>query len=173
VAFAASLTAGADAGERAWYVGVEGGLEFDGHFDTQADTGYTLIATVGHNLGQNFALEGEVGYRSASFTLFDYDVDQFSVMLNGVYEAPLTEQFMLSVGGGLGLDFIHVSIPTLPFFPVDEESVQFAAQFKVGLSFELSETTDVIANYRYMKVFDGDFTELENSTLTVGLRFAL
>jgi opacity protein-like surface antigen len=171
-AFAAAIAGSAGAGEQGWYLGIEAGAEFDGHFDAQSDTGYAIMATVGHSLGQNFELEGEIGYRSASVTMFAYDVDQFSVMLNAVYEAPLTEQLALNIGGGIGLDVIHASMPSF-FFPIDDSSVEFAAQFKAGLTYALSETTDVTATYRYMQAFEGDFTELDNSTLTVGLRFDL
>ncbi len=169
VAFVAA--AGADAGERAWYIGIEGGAELDGHFSADAGTGYAIIATVGHRLGPNFDLEGEIGYRSARDGAFDYDVDQISVMLNGIYNVPLTEQLSFSVGGGLGVDFIHASFNF--FVPIEDDSVQLAAQFKTGLSFALSESTELVANYRYVKAFEGDFIELESSTLSVGLKFAL
>lgn len=175
-AFVFSLGAGADAGERAWYVGIEGGKEFAGTLnDSYSDTGYAVIATVGRALGSHFSVEGELGYRSTSeFYFGPTDTTQTSVMVNAVYEAAILESVSVSIGAGVGLDRISIESPGgLYIFALDIEDTQTAVQLKLGLSLALTENLDLTANYRAMSTFENEIVDYDNSTLTVGLRFAL
>jgi opacity protein-like surface antigen len=176
------LSMSASAGERAWYAGIEGGVEFAGNFNDNSsssldDTGLALFATLGRDLGPSFSLEGELGYRSTDEQLYTLsDIDQISAMVNAVYELPLSEAFSLSIGAGLGLDYIQVQggAPWWSSVPLDDSDVQAAAQLKFGLNYEIGETTDLSVNYRRMTTFEGGtFTDIDNATLTIGLRFAL
>ncbi len=166
----------ASAGERTWYVGIEGGAERGGAFNdsNQSEIGPAVLATVGRKLGPNFSLEGELGYRSTNEEMFTLaDIDQISAMVNAVYEVPVSEGISLSLGAGIGVDYIQVRGGGFWPVPIDDSDIQSAAQLKFGLNFEVGETTDLYANYRLMTTFENDFTDIDNSTLTLGLRFAL
>jgi opacity protein-like surface antigen len=167
-----SLGVAASAGEREWYFGVEGGVEFDGTYNEWHEDGLAILATAGRRITPHFSLEGEFGYRSTYDWLLD--VSQTSVIVNAVYEAPLTEQISLSVGAGVGFDYIEIEYNGGGFlFSSIEGDLHSAAQLKLGLIFKVDEAIDVTANYRLMTALDNDVRGLDNATLTVGMRFSL
>lgn len=178
VAAAMSVGVPAEAGKREWYVGIEGGAEFVGTAHGSAITGddeigIAVLATIGRRLGTHFSLEGELGYRSTSDQLWvgEVDVNQVSMMVNAIYDLPLSDDISFGVGAGVGYDRVEVE-----GFGWSDDEIQIAAQIKLGLSFELSDSTDVSVNYRFMTTFGKDYPytdDYDNSTLTVGLRFAL
>ncbi|MEQ1868015.1 MAG: outer membrane beta-barrel protein, partial [Micropepsaceae bacterium] len=104
-----------------WYIGLEGGWNMieDTHavavFDPDAagpnlvttgdvvfSDGWAAIATVGHHFGRNWRWEVEVGYRANDFDLTTGEVNEWSGMLNVLYDIPLTNSFALSLGVGAG-----------------------------------------------------------------------
>jgi opacity protein-like surface antigen len=170
--FAGTLAMGApaDAGGRSWYLGLEGGVELDGggqSVGSGADSGWAGLVTIGAGITSHLSLEAELGYRSTSSDGFSADIDQLSVMANLVYEAPLSEVVTVAIGVGVGGD--QVSLDYYSGFSKSEMEV--AAQLKLGLSVDVSENTELIANYRYMESITS--SPVDNSTLTVGVRFAL
>jgi opacity protein-like surface antigen len=170
---ALALAAPTGAGERPWYLGLEGGVEFDGDGGSN-DNGWGGFLTLGSGLTSHISLEAELGHRSTSATFFDgfgfyhIDVEQTSLMFNALYEAPLGEEVSIVLGAGVGGE--NVSYSSL-MFGDDENEIELAAQVKFGLNLALSESTDLVANYRYMSTL-GDL-DVTNSTLTVGIRFDL
>jgi len=172
-----SVAAPASAGEQSWYLAIEGGLEFgpDAQYARAEDTGVAVLGAVGGPIGSGFVLEGELGYRHTSLEFVDLccgvveaDVAQFTMMANALYNVPLGESVSLSFGVGAGLN--NVGIFT-DFF--DDTSVEAAAQAKAGLSVAVSEGTDVIANFRYLATFagDGSYRDVDDATVTVGVKF--
>ena len=108
-----------------WYVGLEGGANwiddwshtFNSVGTTIAgqagfDTGWTVLATVGHAWRNRFRLEFEAGYRDndvdvfstggAPVTTFSGDLWEVTLMANVLYDVPLTNDLTLSVGAGAG-----------------------------------------------------------------------
>ena len=173
-----SLAASASAGERNWYFGIEGGVERDGVYNESSSAwdSPALLATVGAMLSEHLSLEGEVGYRSTNNDGY-YDIEQITGTINAVYNVPVSDEFAISLGAGVGIDHLNFE-PTDPvifafFWGVDASDTQAALQFKLGAAFALSEGTDLVANYRMMKTFENEWSDIRNSTLTVGLRFAL
>lgn len=172
------LGAPADAGQRSWYIGLEAGPEFVGTAHGSAisgdsDIGLAVLATIGRRLGTHFSLEGELGYRSTTDDGWwgPLDVDQISGMVNGIYDVPLGKDISLAIGAGVGFDRVEVQ-----GFGWSDSELQLAAQIKLGLNFEIAEATDLSINYRFMTTFTGDYPyndDFDNSTLTVGIRFAL
>lgn len=157
-----SLAAPAGAGERPWYLGLEGGVELDG------DSGWAALVTVGRGIASNINLEAEFGYRGTSESgWLPVDIDQASLMMNAVYEAPLSEQVSLALGVGAGADYVSVEYP----WGSSESEVELAVQLKLGLNVELSESTDLVANFRYLETVTD--SAIDNTTLTIGLRFDL
>jgi len=163
------LAAPAGAGERSWYMGLEGGVEFDGDGSSN-ETGWAGLITLGGGITSHINLEAELGYRSTSVdTIFELvDIKQTSLMFNALYEAPLSKEVSFVVGFGVGGE--NVSYDGF-VFGADENEIEIAAQVKVGLNIALSDSTDLVANYRYMTTV-GDL-DITNSTLTVGISFDL
>lgn len=95
------------------------------------------------------------------------DVAQTSVILNGVFEASLSQNASVSIGAGVGFDAVDIETP---FFSDDD--IRAAVQMKVGLALAVDESIDVIANYRLMYAYKDEFSDIENRTLTIGLRIA-
>lgn len=151
-----------------WYIGLEGGVEAGG--STNTDVGTAFIATVGSHVGA-FRVEGELGVRSQSqhFTLGDADLDQTSFMINGVYDVALGGSASLSLGAGLGYDDVETNSS---FF--NGSGTEFAGQAIAGLNLALTERIDLVANFRYMAPFasGGNVADVDNTTVTAGLRFA-
>ncbi len=199
------LTAGvANAGyERdGWYVGLEGawvsipGTELTGSgFNTlEFNTGWGALGTVGYALSNsNWRLEGEVGYRFNevdSFTLLPggfgpYDngeLTEWTYMFNAVYDFKFSsERFGISAGVGIGVDN-----PRLQFDGTKDHNWQFAAQALLGLTYRLTQHTDLVLNYRYLWVDEAELVvggpfappaviesdmELTKHTVSIGLRY--
>jgi len=163
-ALALATPAGAD--QRSWYLGLEGGVEFDG--GSGADNGWAGLLTIGAGITSHLSLEAELGYRTATIEGYSpsLDLNQSSLMLNAVYEAPLTKEISVAIGVGLGVDEVAVEYGSF-----EDSEVEVATQLKLGLSMEVSESTELVANYRYMEMITD--SGIGNSTLTIGVRFAL
>lgn len=172
VALAIAMSTGvpAEAGKRDWYIGIEGGAEFDGGA-TGYSSGFAGLVTLGAGLTEHLILEGEIGYRNTSsdgYFGLSADIDQLSFMANLVYEAPLSKDLSFAVGVGLGAD--QVSLDYYYGRATDSE-IEVMGQLKLGLSLAISESTELVANYRYTESITT--SPVDNSTLTVGLRFEL
>jgi len=162
-----ALAAPAGAGERPWYLGLEGGVEFDG-IANEGDSGWAGLLTVGRGISSNVSFEAELGYRSTTdYGFSEVDIEQTTLMLNAVFEAALSEEVSVAVGLGLGADNVSVEY----WWGYSESEVEMASQLKLGLSLELSERTEIVANYRYVEMITD--SGLSDSTLTVGVRFDL
>ena len=174
------LATPANAGGRTWYFGIEGGLEFSGAeavYSRSDSQGGALLATIGSAISSRIYLEGELGIRSNQFegSFGNVDAAQLTLMVNAIYEAPLSKEISIDLGVGIGTDFIVLD----DGFGSDGDA-KVAAQLKLGLNFALSEATAVTLDYRYLKGFGGDYylagggdKSIVNNTVTVGLRFDL
>jgi hypothetical protein len=166
------FVAPADAGERSWYLGLEAGVEFDGG-GNPAENGWAGLATIGTGIASNISIEAELGYRSVSHDLYymfpeTIDINQTSLMFNAIYEAPIGEGAVLALGLGVGGASIEYSAS---YLFGEHDGFDAAGQLKLGISVPVSESTEIVANYRYMTTL-GDW-DMTNSTLTLGVRFAL
>jgi opacity protein-like surface antigen len=169
LASALVLAAPAGAGERSWYMGLEAGLELEGGGNSYgydpADGGFAGLLTLGTGITSHLNLEGELGYRSTSDD--GIDIDQTTLLLNLVYEAPLSQDISIDLGVGVGAD--RVVVDYFGFF--EESEIEAVAQFKIGLSLDISDSTELTANYRYVETLTD--SAIDDSTVTVGMRFAL
>lgn len=179
------------AGERSWYVSLEAGMS-----DTGAGGGYfvadptfflefpigdldesiTPIVAVGAFLG-DWRLEAEFARRSGDS--FNAEVTQSSLMLNAAYDIPILDRLSITLGAGVGVDFVSLDTPV-----ADAEGTSLAYQGLVGLNFELTDSTDITLTYRHFDTLEADFSEAtaagsanlssaDDSTISLGLRFAL
>lgn len=172
VALAGAMSMGvpAEAGKRDWYIGVEGGAEFDGGA-TGDSAGWAGLVTLGAGLTEHLSLEGEFGYRSTSsdgYFGLSAAIDQFSFIANLVYEVPLSKEASFAIGVGLGGDQVYLDYY---YGRATHSEMEVVGQLKLGLSIALSESTELVGNYRYTESITS--SPVDNSTLTVGLRFEL
>jgi opacity protein-like surface antigen len=165
---AIALAAPTGAGERPWYLGLEGGVEFDG-IANAGDSGWAGLLTVGRGISSNVSFEAELGYRSTTDNGMwpGVDVEQTTLMLNAVFEAAISKEVSVAIGLGLGADNVSVEYP----WGSTASEVEMASQLKLGLSLDVSESTEIVANYRYVEMITD--SGLSDSTLTVGIRFDL
>ena len=213
--FASLSFAGAAAASsyKGWYGSAELGLNIasdeDGVNDTldttfagytnttEWDPGWAVLGAVGYSFG-NIRTELELGYRANDLDKFVVsgsandeggDITHFTVMANALYDYKVTEDYEVSVGGGIGFDNINYdntagfhSSPTLK-----DSDTFFAWQLMAGVSRPMpSWGTEVFLNYRYtqtedpsfreIEVSDGDlhnddYSNLSNHLISVGVRF--
>jgi outer membrane protein OmpA-like peptidoglycan-associated protein len=159
------------------------------------DTGWAALGTVGYAFDNNWRIELEGGYRDNDIDIFaggpvpviTGDLSQITAMVNFLYDIPLTEKIDLTLGLGAGANFSQFETSLAPATAViDDEDVSFAFQAIAGLSYELTSRLDLTLTYRYLHSDSPDysqsfgapfntyeFEDLENHTVTVGLRFDL
>ena len=165
------IVTASDAGERAWYASIEGGVTSvdlpisQSRFncpgslffppplcvaDDSKSSGAAVIGAIGTHIGNNFRIEGEVGYRSNEIGSID-TLKHTTLMLNGVWDVPLTDNFSLSLGGGVGIDRLSTS-EIEKYIPVARsETTAFAYQGVAGLSYALSDSIAITASYRRLE----------------------
>jgi outer membrane protein OmpA-like peptidoglycan-associated protein len=198
-----ALGTGAEAGHRpaGWYVGVEGGANWIDDadvalniaptiFEAEFESGWAVFAEVGYRWDNNWRIELEGGWRENDVDCISFggpcipgpwgDVSQFTHMINVLHDIDLSERTALSVGLGVGGDFVDADTPIAVLR--DDDDYVFAGQALVQLTHELSERLDFVLTYRYLTTDDPEFRlappvtvdyENENHTVSVGLRFAL
>jgi outer membrane protein OmpA-like peptidoglycan-associated protein len=183
-----------------WYIGLEGGwsmiedtsavavndpdigLPTTSAGDIVFSDGWAAIATVGHHFGRNWRWEVEVGYRANDFDLVTGEVNEWSGMLNVLYDIPLTNSFALSLGLGAGGDNMEVEGGN----GFQDREWNFAYQGIAGLTWAVSDRFDLFANYRYFRVSEPEFEsrvvgpaglqtivmdDVVKHTATLGLRY--
>jgi outer membrane protein OmpA-like peptidoglycan-associated protein len=184
-------------------MGLEGGgnwvSENDATFSTdlptsgparvEFDTGWTGIGTIGYALPGNWRLEAEAGYRHNDIDTINGiansaggGLSTTSLMGNVLYDIPLTDRMVVSLGAGAGAVHTQFDDGVID----QDEDTAFAYQGIAGVSYAISPRTDLTMNYRYLRSdaleFQGrhlghtdfyDTDDVQNHTVTVGLRFDL
>ena len=180
--------------------GYSGSMDFD--------TGWAALGTVGYGFEKNWRVEFEVGYRSNDVNAYfaggpselvledlikapmyngrNGEFDEWTFMVNVVYDIPLTDKLDLNIGVGAGADLADFDDNS----SVSDDDWNFAYQGIVGLSYALNDRLDLTLTYRYLNVdspsFSGvrntgygpvteryDLEDVEKHSLTVGLRWDL
>lgn len=198
-----ALATGAEAGHRpvGWYVGVEGGANWIDNadisfntgpavFEAEFESGWAVFAEVGYRWENNWRIELEGGWRENEVDCISFggpciggnwgDVSQFTQMVNVIHDIDISERTALSVGLGIGGNFVDVDVPFA--FLRDDDDYVLAGQAIFQLTHELTERLDFVLTYRYMTSDDPEFRlfapvsveyENENHTVSIGLRFDL
>lgn len=196
-----TLSTSAEAGHRpqGWYIGVEAGVtwidtatvDIPGPtlIETEFDDGLAILGELGYRWENNWRLELELGSRHNDVDCFSTnngpcvagnwgDVTQFTQMLNIIHDIEIGEKTALSVGIGLGGNFVDVDGTGF----LDDDDYVFAAQALFQLSHELTDDIDLVLSYRFMTTDDPEFRRIgvgtvemenENHTVSLGLRFDL
>lgn len=143
------------------------------------DIGWAFMATVGNEFSPGWRLEGELGFRHNDTTSDLAHIEDWSLMINVLYDFKLSTDFELSLGGGLGVDQSKFNISGF----TSDTDTNAALQAILGLSYAVGPDTDLTLTYRYMAVIDPSFQfgqaatfdldSIDNRTLTVGVRLHL
>ncbi len=198
-----TLSTSAEAGHRpqGWYIGIEAGGTWMNDTDIDAsvkpakdievdfDDGLAILGEIGYRWDNNWRLELELGSRHNDVDCFSVngapciktalsDISQFSQMVNLIHDIDISERTALSVGIGLGGNFVDADGVGL----TQDDDYVFAAQAIFQLSHELTDGIDLVLSYRFMTSDDPEFRhftyktmemETETHTVSVGLRFDL
>lgn len=174
VASAQNLYAGGNLGVNITHDG-----EFEGlGVDTSFDTGYALFAYVGKDFG-TYRVEGELSYRSndvdniGGVVFAPSSLTTTALMANFLYDFNSSSSFVPYIGGGIGIGF-----STFELLGVDGDATDFAAQLILGGAYAISDTLELMVDYRLFTMFTPDYDfpggnlsqEYTNSTISVGLR---
>jgi outer membrane protein OmpA-like peptidoglycan-associated protein len=193
------LATNAEAGQRpeGWYIDVDAGVNWTDKADVvrpgtdlvaEFDSDLALFGSLGYRWANNWRVEFEGGWRRndadcapspvGPCTAANWgDVSQITGMINVVHDIELDEKTALSIGLGLGGDFVDIDAPG---FTEDDDFV-LGAQAILQLSHELTQGIDLVLTYRFLTTDEPEFRyagtplamDNENHTLTVGLRFDL
>jgi OmpA-OmpF porin, OOP family len=188
------------ADDGSWYIGAGvGGNWADGdvsaptvapfsNFDVEFDTGWAIMGDVGYRwYDSNFRLAAELAYRSNDIDSITHgththpageDLTQFSLMVNMLFDFPIGEGAVLTLGGGLGAATAAIEAGTT--MTDGDEDLAFAYQGIAGLAFSVSDNVELFGEYRYFANHKQDVTvftsfaeegDFDNHTATIGLRF--
>jgi len=200
---------------RGWYVSLEGGANWIEDEDvgndnidpfwvpgiyvpttTSFDTGWAALGSIGYSWG-NWRAELELGYRANEIDVFQVvaisylgggKFDEFSQMLNIIYDLHLGERWSISLGAGAGGDFIdYENNSGFHTVPIHDDDYVFAWQAIGGVNYAIGQRSVLFVNYRYFNAIDPEFTEIDflgilhndtyedvnKHTVTIGLRFDL
>lgn len=193
-----------------WYLGIEGGVnrtsdtEADfvtdailppdsGPVDLSFEDGWAAFGTAGYAFPGNWRVEAELGYRQNNIDAVtpafldgpssnSGKLKTGSLMGNLIYDIPLAPRFKASLGAGAGAVRREFNDGLL----VKDHDTMFAYQGIAGLSYAISQGTELTMNYRYMRSDGGEFhqqnglvhdaymtDDIDDQTLTIGLRFDL
>lgn len=178
-----ALAGTANAGHfKGWYVGLEAGANWIDDADTvisidlgaefdpvttsgtiEFETGWAIFATTGYAFENNWRLEGELGYRSNETTGGTAEVNEWSVMLNALYDFDLSPSMTFSLGAGAGYDHAELNLPG----GFEDSEGNFAYQGIAGLNYALSKRLDLTLTYRYLIVDDPEF-DLSAPPVSIG-----
>ncbi len=171
------------------YIGIRGGVVFmpdeDMGFlkDTEFDLGYGAAMSLGYDFGYEYGrsrLEAELGYRTNGLdktTFFgdsrsaDGDAISVSLMGNGyyVFENPSIVQPYLM--GGIGAAFVSVDGAEIEgVTAIDDDSVEFAYQAGIGVSFDFNRNFSMDLDYRYFATTDTELEDEAGETLDFDYR---
>lgn len=196
-----ALAGTADAAHfKGWYIGLEAGANWIDDADSvvsidlgepppattsgtvEFDTGWAVFATAGYAFDSNWRIEGELGYRANETTSGTAEVNEWSFMLNALYDFELSPSMTFSLGAGAGYDHATLELPA----GLEDSQGNFAYQGIAGLNYALSKRLDLTLTYRYLVVDDPEFDftagattigfDIENihkHSVTLGLRYDL
>jgi opacity protein-like surface antigen len=194
---AACLSAGAN--EQKWYASLEGGASATGisgmatHIglcgilfgcpplpDGTTESGWSVVGAVGRHFSKNFRVELELGIHDGSFEGAGGFSDT-TLIVNAIYDIPLSSEFTASFGAGLGLDWASTDTPSL--VGATNETTALASQILAGISYAVSEKTALTFTTRYISTsgsddlqaqigtYAVDIDKFDHVNATIGLRF--
>lgn len=164
--------------DNGWRVEFEGGYRSN---DFKASAGYshpTMAELAAPHTADVLMYNGTGPRRIATA---DGSLDEWTAMVNFIYDIPVAEKIDLSVGVGVGVDFSNIEAAGF-----EDSDTNFAYQAIVGLSYQVTKRLDLTLTYRYLNVDGPSYSEtlnrvaytaglddIEKQSVTVGLRYDL
>jgi len=145
--------------------------------ELSTDSGYVVGGAFGASFG-DFDVEAEVSYRHSdvdhiAFGPYSYDVDGDSEVLafmaNGWYNIPVSPNFVLYGGGGVGWAQVEATFSYNNFFYDEFDDSGFAWQLGVGADLRMANGFSVGLGYRYFNVPDVGDTDVTTNDFMVVL----
>lgn len=140
--------------------------EFGNSGELTYDTGFGLLAALGHSYGTGMRTEVELGYRfndmddlNTSGLNFDAngDVTSLSLMANAFYDFYVNGPITPFIGGGIGVANIEADADNSG----SEDDTVFGYQLAAGGSFDMTESVKFDLQYRFFGTSDPEFDGLE------------
>jgi outer membrane protein OmpA-like peptidoglycan-associated protein len=141
-----------------------------------------VLATAGYAFTNDWRLEAELGYRQNETTSGTAQVDEWSLMVNALYDIDVSHSWGLTLGVGAGYDSANFDVLGL----ADQDDGNFAYQGIAGLNVAVGSRTDLTLTYRYLRISEPEFEfgtppasatfafdDVTKHTLTLGLRYDL
>lgn len=177
------------------YLGLGAGVDFGRDkdvsgsglkIDTDYDTGWVGLVTLGNAYSNGFRTELELGYRGRDVDTKNGankgggDANMWTGMINGLYDFRNSTGFVPYLGLGIGAARVQIDADTTTTNArVTGSDTAFAAQGIVGLGYKLNEQAQLFADYRYLRAFDADFKsnaskvngDVDTQSVMVGLRW--
>jgi outer membrane protein OmpA-like peptidoglycan-associated protein/outer membrane protein W len=154
-----------------------------GEINPEGDARFML--GVGHAFPNNWRIDVDVVDRYAdgggvNNGAGSTDIQNVTLMLNGIYDINREGRFNPYVGLGLGAARTDVGISTTfggPALNAEASSTEFAYQGLAGLGVRLSDRLTADFEYRYVDIGDVDgtgfaFEDMESHDFLIGLRYA-
>ncbi len=156
-----------------------GPLDFDGGWFVAGAAGYKL------DYGMRLELEGSYRLNDANEVLlaspYVGDASATAIMLNAIYDIPISPGWQLSLGGGVGLSRVGFEIADTAGNRIDDRDFVFAYQGIAELGYQATDTLGVFVGYNYFvadnfgvegtpaRLFQDDYRA---HTAMVGLRYS-
>lgn len=162
-------------------LGLNGGVDYA--------TGPAGLGAAGYRFTDSIRAELEIAYRTndvnqiGNVPNISGDLEQLSVLVNGVYDFIPDSRFSPYVGAGIGIASGHANdVSALGVTLLNDSDEKLAYQGIVGVSFQLTDRIEAFADYRYFATQDYEFNsallgsvDVENATHNafVGIRIML
>ena len=165
--------------DSAMYVSIFGGAAMINDFDFESsvgpsgtvsfDTGYSVDAALGFNLGSGLSLEGQIGYLNAALNDGDYN----NIALDPDGNASVTYAMVNAwygfdmggltpfIGGGVGAASVSLNsdFAGVPGSGIDDSETTWAAQIGAGISVDIAENIALVGRYRYLATGEVSLTD--------------
>jgi len=154
-----------------------------GTVNASADTGISLGLSIGKEISDSFAIELDVGYLHNSVSSIDIlgiaatqvsvDFEQIPILLNAIWSNSSHKSkpyFGLGVGTVRGELTGNFTAGGVPLFIIPDSEWAFSFQVMAGMSFPISDSSDLTIGYRFMQV-NYDDADVNNHTIQCGIEF--
>lgn len=140
-----------------------------GNSKLNAKTGEAISIAYGYQFNTFLKAEIEGGYLRADFKSLDNigtvsgNTSSFIGFGNGILNIPISSDFSVYTGGGIGFANTHAEFSNIASIPValTQDKTSFAAQGIAGIDYAISTSLSIGARYKYLWIANQqDFTVL-------------
>lgn len=163
-AAAAAMATSAYAQDTSWYGGGQGSAVFQDDadasggvaFSNEYNTGYGLGGILGHDFGNGFRAEAELGYQRSNIDNGNGHNSALFGLASGYYDfnTGQNNKWKPYLGAGLGYADIRMDGTPGAAASVDDSDQVPVWALSAGIGYTLNERTTLFTGYRYMAAFD-------------------